>query len=147
MEDDFYWLYPKFGTGLTVFSPLKQGILTGKYNGVEAPPPGSRLAEATDKYTKIFASTFGNETWERELKQVDALKPIAEEIGATLAQLALAWVLSNPNVSSLITGASRVEQVHQNIQALSFVEKLTPNILKKIDDALGNKPAVPPLRF
>ncbi|TVY30705.1 putative voltage-gated potassium channel subunit beta [Lachnellula hyalina] len=147
VEDDFRWLYGKFGTGLTVFSPLKQGILTGKYNGVETPPPGSRLAEATDKYTKSFAATFGNETWQRELKQVEALKPIAEEIGATLSQLALAWVLSNPNVSSLITGASRVEQVHQNIQALGFVEKLTAEVLEKIDKALGNKPVVPPLRF
>ena len=147
VEDEYQWLYPKYGTGLTVWSPLKQGILTGKYNDVKEPPPGSRLAEAQDPFTKSVAATFGDETWQKELKQVAALKPIAEGIGATQAQLALAWVLKNPNVSSLITGASRPEQVLENLQALNFVEKLTPEILDKIDSVLGNKPPLQPLRY
>lgn len=147
VEDDYRWLYPKFGTGLTVWSPLKQGILTGKYNYVKDPPPGSRIAEAQDKFTKSVAATWGNEAWQKDLKQVAALKPIAEEIGATQAQLALAWVLRNPNVCSLITGASRPEQVQENLQALNFVDKSTPEILEKIDAVLGNKPAAQPLRF
>lgn len=147
VEDDYRWLYPKFGTGLTVWSPLKQGILTGKYNDVKDPPPGSRIAEAQDKFTKSVAATWGNEAWQKDLKQVAALKPIAEEIGATQAQLALAWVLRNPNVCSLITGASRPEQVQENLQALNFVDKSTPEILEKIDAVLGNKPAAQPLRF
>lgn len=147
VEDEYRWLYPKYGTGLTIWSPLKQGILTGKYNDVDAPPPGSRLAEAQDKFSQQFAKTFGNETWQKELKQVKALTPIADDLGVTLAQLALAWTLHNPNVSSVITGASNVGQVEENLKALEVVKKLTPEIIDRIDEALGNKPATQPLRF
>ncbi|KAJ9262277.1 hypothetical protein DTO195F2_3664 [Paecilomyces variotii] len=147
VEKEYRWLYEAHGLGLTVWSPLKQGILTGKYNDVDAPPPGSRLAEAQDNYTVNFRKTFGNETWKAQLAQVAALKPIAEELDVTLAQLSLAWALTNKNVSSLITGASKPEQIRENVRAFAVVEKLTPEIIEKIEKAVGNKPAVEPTRF
>jgi len=74
------------------------------------------------------------------LQKVDDLKPISSELGCTLPQLALAWCLKNPNVSTVITGASKKEQVHENMKSLQFVSKLTPEILQKIDTILGTKP-------
>jgi len=147
VEDEFRWLYEKYGTGLTVFSPLKQGILTGKYNGHQKPPQGSRLAEAKDKYTVNYSQTFGDETWQHELGQVEKLKPVAEELGVSLAQLSLAWVLKNPNVSSVITGASKPEQVTENLKALELSKTLTTETLEKIDKILGNSFEIPPRRF
>ena len=74
------------------------------------------------------------------------MRSIAADIGATQGQLALAWVLKIENVSSAITGASRVEQVNENVESLAFIKKLTPEILQRIDEALGNKPPTQPLR-
>jgi len=74
------------------------------------------------------------------LQKVDELKPIATEVGCTLSQLALAWCLKNPNVSTVITGASKKEQVHENMKSLNFVSKLNPEVLQKIETILGNKP-------
>jgi aryl-alcohol dehydrogenase-like predicted oxidoreductase len=147
VEEEFRWLYEKYGLGLTVFSPLKQGILTGKYNGQDSPPPDSRLSQAKDKYTVAYSKTFGNETWKDELEHVEKLKPIAEELGASLAQLSLAWVLKNSNVSSVITGASRPEQIQENLQAIALADRLTPEILRKIDQLLGNAFNPPPRRY
>jgi aryl-alcohol dehydrogenase-like predicted oxidoreductase len=147
VENEFRWLYEKYGLGLTVFSPLKQGILTGKYNGQSQPPSDSRLATAKDKYTVAYSQTFGNETWQRELELVEKLKPVAEELGVSLAQLALAWVLKNANVSSVIIGASSPAQVDENVAALEVVKKLSDDHLKKIDEVLGNSFENPPRRF
>jgi len=148
VEKEYRWLYAEHGLGLTVWSPLKGGILTGKYNDVEAPPPGSRLVEGDGKlaYVTNFAKTWGNETWNQNLAVVAKLKPIAEELNVTLAQLALAWALKNPNVSSLITGASRPEQVYENVKAVEVVKRLTPEIIERIEAAAGNKPSEDPLR-
>jgi aryl-alcohol dehydrogenase-like predicted oxidoreductase len=74
---------------------------------------------------------------QERLAKVAALEPVAKEIGATLSQLALAWCLKNPFVSTVITGASRVEQVHENMKSAEFVEKLTPEIMDKIDAVFG----------
>ncbi|CDM29384.1 hypothetical protein DTO013E5_5269 [Penicillium roqueforti] len=147
VEKEYRWLYEAHGLGLTVWSPLKGGVLTGKYNDVAAPPAGSRLAESEDKYVQGLRKTVGDDTWQRQLDQVAALKPIAEELGVTTAQLALAWVLKNPNISSMITGASRPQQVLENIRALEVVEKLTDEVIEKIEIAVGNKPAVEVRRF
>ncbi|KGO68905.1 Potassium channel, voltage-dependent, beta subunit, KCNAB-like protein [Penicillium italicum] len=147
VEKEYRWLYEAHGLGLTVFSPLKGGILTGKYNDVEAPPAGSRLAESEDRYVKGLRKTVGDETWKRQLDQVAALKPIAEELGVSTGQLALAWILKNPNISSMITGASRPQQVVENIRALDVVDKLTDEVIEKIEVAVGNKPAVEVRRF
>ncbi|KAJ5794977.1 Potassium channel voltage-dependent beta subunit KCNAB-like protein [Penicillium paradoxum] len=147
VEKEYRWLYETHGLGLTVFSPLKGGVLTGKYNDVAAPPAGSRLAESEDGYVKSLRKTVGDETWQRQLEQVAALKPVAEELGVSTAQLALAWILKNPNISSMITGASRPQQVLDNIRALEVVEMLTEEVVEKIEVAVGNKPAVENRRF
>jgi aryl-alcohol dehydrogenase-like predicted oxidoreductase len=147
VEDEFRWLYEKYHLGLTVYSPLKQGILSGKYNGQDVPPPESRLSQAKDKYSTAYKKTFGDATWKEELAQVEKLKPIAGRLGTTLAQLALAWVLKNPNVTSVITGASRPEQIEENVKALALSKRLTQDTLQEIDDVLGNSIALPPRRF
>jgi aryl-alcohol dehydrogenase-like predicted oxidoreductase len=74
------------------------------------------------------------------IEKVRKLRPIADELDCSLAQLALAWCLKNPHVSTVITGASRVSQVHENMQALDVVEKLTPDMMERIEGILGNKP-------
>lgn len=147
VEKEYRWLYEAHGLGLTVWSPLKGGVLTGKYNHAAAPPAGSRLAESEDNYVKGLRKTVGDKTWQRQLEQVAALEPIAKELGVSTAQLALAWILKNPNISSMITGASRPQQVLDNIRALDVVEKLTDEVVEKIEAAVGNKPAVEARRF
>jgi aryl-alcohol dehydrogenase-like predicted oxidoreductase len=146
VEREYRWLYAAHGLGLTVFSPLRQGILTGKYNNMTAPPPGSRLAESQNSETVKLRKTYGGDAWQKEIATVEALNPIAKELNVSLAQLALAWVLKNPNVSTLIIGASRPAQIWENVQALAVVDKLTPEIIEKIESAVNNKPEVEPLR-
>jgi len=118
------------GLGQIVWSPIAQGVLTGKYRPGEQPPPGSR---ATDEKGAAFIAKFmTNEVLER----VQRLRPIAQEAGLTMAQLAVAWVLQNPDVSSAIIGASRPEQVRENVKAAGV--RLDPEILRRIDEVLGD---------
>jgi len=117
------------GIGLVTWSPLASGILTGKYN--DGIPAGSRL----DRHTWLRQYL----TPER-IEAVRQLTEVARELGATTAQLALAWLLRLPEVSSVITGASRVEQVRENLKALDLKPKLTPDVLERIEAILGNKP-------
>ena len=147
VEKEYRWLYEAHGLGLTIFSPLKGGVLTGKYNGTTEPPAGSRLAESEDGYIKGLRKTVGDDTWTKQLKQVEALKPIADELGISTAQLSLAWILKNPNISSMITGASRPEQVRDNLRALAVAEKLTDEVIEKIEAAINTKPGVEIRRF
>lgn len=147
VEKEYRWLYEAHGLGLTIFSPLKGGVLTGKYNGTEAPPPGSRLAESEDGYVKQLRTTVGDEVWRRQLEQTAALKPVADELGVSTAALALAWILKNPNISSMITGASRPDQVRENVRALALVERLTDEVMEKIEKAMGNRPVEEVRRF
>jgi aryl-alcohol dehydrogenase-like predicted oxidoreductase len=117
------------GISQIVWSPIAQGVLTGKYLPGQPPPAGSR---ATDEQGGKFVSRF----LEREglLEAVQQLKPIAEEVGLSLAQLAIAWVLQNQNVASAIIGATRPEQVAENVKATG--RKLDADVLKKIDEVL-----------
>ena len=145
VEGEYANLYREVGLGLTVFSPMKQGILSGKYkNGI---PDDSRFAQTQVEFIKGYWKRTGKETWEATVERVNKLEPIAAKLGIKLSILALAWVLSNPNVSSAITGASSPAQVVENVQAVAAYKKLTPEILKEIDDVLNNKPPVLPLRF
>lgn len=147
VEKEYRWLYEAHGLGLTVFSPLKGGVLTGKYNGTTEPPAGSRLAQSDDGYIKGLRKTVGDDAWVKQLKQVEALKPIADELGISTAQLSLAWILKNPNISSMITGASRPEQVRDNVRALAVAEKLTDEVIEKIEAAIDTKPGEEIRRF
>jgi aryl-alcohol dehydrogenase-like predicted oxidoreductase len=120
----------ELGIGQVVFSPIAQGVLTGKYLPGQQPPEGSRATD--DKGGANFVKRFLTDD---VLTRVQELKPIADEVGLSLAQLAVAWVLQNPNVSSAITGASRPEQVTENVKASGV--KLEDGLLKRIDETLG----------
>ena len=119
------------GMSQLVFSPIGQGVLTGKYEPGAAPPAGSR---ATDE--KGGARFIGQMLTDEVLTRVQALKPIADDCGLSMAQLAVAWVLQNPNVSAAIIGASRPEQVVENVKASGV--RLEPAVLARIDEALGD---------
>ncbi|MCE9673280.1 aldo/keto reductase family protein [Myxococcus stipitatus] len=117
------------GLGQIVWSPMAMGVLTGKYLPGQPPPAGSR---ATDPNGSRFIARFMKED---VLARVQRLKPLAQEAGLTMAQLAVAWVLQNQAVSSAIIGASRPEQVHDTVKAAGV--KLSPDLLRRIDDVLG----------
>lgn len=126
---EYVRVYKEYGYGSTIWSPLASGLLTGKYqHGI---PQGSR--GALSGYEWLRESLTDAE----KLAKVAALEPIAQEMGATLAQFSLAWCLQNPYVSTVITGASRVEQVHENMKALQFVDKFTPDVMARIDEVFG----------
>jgi aryl-alcohol dehydrogenase-like predicted oxidoreductase len=119
----------ELGIGQVVFSPMAQGVLSGKYLPGQAPPPGSRATD--DKSGAFFIKRFMNDD---VLSRVQQLRPIAERAGLTMAQLALAWVLQNPNVSSAIVGATRPEQLTDNVKASGV--RLDAELLKAIDEAI-----------
>ncbi|MCW2887041.1 MAG: aldo/keto reductase [Streptosporangiaceae bacterium] len=127
IESEIVPLCEREGIGQVVWSPIAQGVLTGKYQPGAAPPPGSR---ATDEASGAdFIKSLLNDDI---LTRVQQLRPIAQELGLTMAQLAVAWVLQNPNVSAAIIGASRPEQVRDNVKAAGV--KLDAEILKRIDE-------------
>ena len=129
VEQEYARLYEDLGIGLTTWSPLKSGLLTGKYAG--GVPDGSRGALAGYEWLRDSLTDADANA------KVAALGPIAEELDATIAQLAIAWCAANPEVSTVITGASRVDQVEQNFGALPVIERLTPDVLARIDEAMG----------
>jgi voltage-dependent potassium channel beta subunit len=139
IERHYAHLYQEIGLGTTIWSPLDSGILTGKYN--QGIPKESRLdLDGYDWLREGYQSLEGKE----KLDKVGRLMPIAEELGCTMAQLALAWCLVNPNVSTVITGASRPEQVVENMASLEVVPKLNDKILERIEEILDNKPKPEP---
>ena len=129
VERDYARLYEDIGLGLTTWSPLASGLLTGKYrNGI---PEGSRASLRGYEWLRdAVTSNAANEA-------VGKLETIAKELGCTVGQLALAWCASNPHVSTVITGASRIEQVRENIAALDVLPLLTQDVLARIDQAIG----------
>jgi aryl-alcohol dehydrogenase-like predicted oxidoreductase len=131
-EAEVFPLCAKEGIGQVVWSPLAQGVLTGKYLPGQAPPADSRAASS-----RMGAFLQGRLETD-VLEGVQRLKPIAAELGLTLSQLALAWVLRRPEVSSAIVGATRPEQVEENAKASGV--KLDPVILSRIDEALAGSP-------
>ena len=139
VEREYARLYREIGLGTTIWSPLASGMLTGKYNnGI---PEGSRMAlEGYEWLRKRLNSEKGKE----QIAKVRQLTTIADELGCSTAQLALAWCLKNPNVSTVITGASRSSQVQENMKALEVSNQLTPEVLEQIENVLNNKPAPEP---
>jgi aryl-alcohol dehydrogenase-like predicted oxidoreductase len=146
MESDYVGLFELYGMGTTIFSPLKTGILTGKYN--DGIPSDSRLSHADkDPFIKQMNERYGDESWRKELEIVKNLAPIAKKLGISQSTLAYAWVLKNKNVSTAITGASRPEQVYESVKALDVYKKLTDEIMEEIEKVLGNKPKEMTRRF
>ncbi len=125
-SEGYHQVYEDQGYGSTTWSPLASGTLTGKYQ--DGVPEGSRgslesLAWLRDQITD-----------RDRLAKVAALQPLAQQMGASLAQFSIAWCLQNPWVSTVITGASRVEQVHENMKAVNFVDSFTPEVMAAIDE-------------
>jgi len=125
LEGDYVRFYKEYGYGTTTWSPLASGLLSGKYQ--KGIPKDSRGA------LKGYDWLKDDLTDHAKLAKVAALEPVAKELGCTLSQLALAWCLKNPFVSTVITGATRVEQVHENMKAAEFVPKITQEIMERID--------------
>jgi voltage-dependent potassium channel beta subunit len=128
VEVEYAPLYERIGLGTTVWSPLAQGLLTGKYN--DGVPDGSR---ATNPKTKHFMDSWlAGEKGERNVAIVKNVAALASKLGVSTANLALAWCLKNPHVSTAITGATRTEHVVENVKAGPAAEKLTPEIMHRI---------------
>jgi len=135
VDYDFVNLYEKYNYGLTTWSPLASGVLTGKYNnGI---PEGSRLS--LPQYKAMLSNGL-----EEKVEKAKQLEEVAKEIGATLAQFSIAWVAANKNVSTVILGATSIEQLDENLKAMEFIDKITPEIREKVDAIVQYKPRVLP---
>ncbi|MDT8324028.1 MAG: aldo/keto reductase [Bacteroidota bacterium] len=135
VEVEYERLYSDIGLGTTIWSPLASGLLTGKYN--DGVPEGSRLSLPEYEWLRKRLMGAG---WDEKLATVRKLQEIADELGGTLPQLALAWCLMNPDVSTVITGASRPEQVRENMKALDMAVKLDDDVMLRIEEVLANEP-------
>ncbi len=134
VESEYKRLYSQMGLGITTWSTLASGLLTGKYN--DGVPEGSRLSLPGYEWLRktILEDNGAN------IAKVRKLGELAAEAGIPLPNMAIAWALKNPDVSTVIMGASKVEQIEANIKSLSYLAQLTPEIMQKIEEILDNKP-------
>jgi voltage-dependent potassium channel beta subunit len=134
VEADYSEIYKNVGLGTTIWSPLAAGLLSGKYN--DGIPKGSRFALAGFDWLK--------ERWvsDDKLKKVQKLGDIAKKLNVSLAEMSIAWCLKNPNVSTAILGATKKEQIVQNLKALDAVPLLTADVIEKIEKVMSNKPTI-----
>ncbi|HZD10913.1 MAG TPA: aldo/keto reductase [Candidatus Binatia bacterium] len=138
VEVEYHPLYARYGLGTTIWSPLASGFLTGKYNnGI---PEDSRVN--LDGY-EWLRKRLTSEEGQRMLQKVGELADVARDLDTTMPRLAIAWCLLNPNVSTVITGASKVSQIHDNMQSVETLAKLTPEVQERIEGILDNKPELP----
>lgn len=137
VEREYAPLYADYGLGTTIWSPLASGILTGKYGqGIK---DGRLSLPGYEWLRKRYETPEGRS----RIEKVEQLRPIAKDLDCTLAQLALAWAVANPNVSTVITGASRPQQVTENMKALEVAKQLTSDVMERIETVLANKPSEP----
>ena len=137
VEVEYAPLYHDCGLGTTIWSPLASGVLTGKYG------KGITDGRLTLPGYEWLRKHYETEEGRQRIATVEKLRPIAEGLGATLAQLAIAWTLKNPDVSTVITGASKPEQVEENLKALELSRKLDDSTLAAIEEVLQNRPEQP----
>ena len=136
-EVEYDRLYQDFGLGTTIWSPLSSGVLTGKYGkGISA---GRLILPGYEWLRERWESDDGR----KKIETVEKLRPVADGLGVTLAQLALAWVLKNPRVSTCITGASKTSQITENLKAMDILPKLTDSVMEEIENILENRPEFP----
>ena len=121
VEVDFLPLYERYGMGTTIWSPLESGILTGKYN--QGITEGSRFANHPELSSRLT---------QEKIEKVNALQAVSNKLGCKLSQLAIAWCLKNPHVSTVITGATSSDQILENMHSLSVKQLLTEDVLKEI---------------
>jgi len=131
-EKEYFRLFADYGYGSTIWSPLATGLLTGKYN--DGIPAGSRLALEGYEWLRDRVSKTD------KFEVIRKLGSLANELGITQSQLAIAWTLKNPNVSTSITGASKVSQVNENMKASEVADLLTEEVMKRIEEILENRP-------
>ena len=132
-EQEYDILFHKLGLGTTTWSPLKSGMLTGKYRDGTF-PEGSRASLPGMEWLKEMFSDS------RRVQAVENLAQIADDLGVSLAQMSIAWILKNPNVSTVITGASKMSQLEENFKALDVVTMLSDDVMTRIEEALVNYP-------
>lgn len=140
-EVEYAQLFKQFEYGSTIWSPLSSGLLTGKYN--EGIPTGSRFDTNKSDFSSAIEGLKSPEG-KAKIEKVKKLTAIAEKLGGTTTHLALAWAAKNENVSTVILGATKPEQIHDNCKALSILAKLTPEHMEEIEKVLDNKPTHPP---
>lgn len=129
VEREYARLYDDWGLGLTTWSPLASGLLTGKY--ADGIPDGSRAALPGYEWLRDYVTDA------KKNAQVKELTVVAERLGVTTSQLAIAWCAANPRVSTVITGASNVDQVHENLAALDALDQLTPEVMAEIGEIVS----------
>jgi aryl-alcohol dehydrogenase-like predicted oxidoreductase len=135
LENEFLGIFNSVGMGTTIWSPLASGLLTGKYNnGI---PEGSRLALEGFDWLKDQLMV------DEKLASVRQLETVAKELGTPMSTMAIAWCVKNPNVTTAILGATKKEQLLENLKALEVLPKLTPEVMQRIDDIMQTKPKVP----
>lgn len=137
-ELEYRNLYRNFGYGTTIWSPLASGMLTGKYNNGMPADTRANLPELNWLKEKFEGSEGAN-----MVKKVQELQKVADELGTSLPKLAIAWCLKNPNVSTVILGATKVHQLEENLAAAEVVEKLTEEVMTRIEGIVNNKPKFP----
>ena len=129
VDDEFMPIYDQYGLGIMCYSPLAGGVLTGKYSAL-----ASEGADANSRF-----NARGNLPTEK-IETADKLRPFCEALGCEMAPLALAWALANPHISTLIAGATKLSQFESNMKCFDVLPKLTPEVMAKIDEAIGTKP-------
>ncbi|MCB0651905.1 MAG: aldo/keto reductase [Saprospiraceae bacterium] len=136
VEVEYSQIFKTVGLGTTIWSPLASGVLTDKY--LDGFPKDTRLGMEGLEWLKDNALT------ESRIEKARSLNGLAKELGTKLPQLALAWCLKNPDVSTVILGASKVHHLEENLKALEVVDKITPEVAQQIEVILDNKPVAPP---
>ncbi len=135
VEVEFAQIYKTVGLGTTIWSPLASGVLTGKYNTGKEGETRLKRAELSWLSDRLLV--------EQTLKKVEKLREFAERLDMSLTHLSLAWCLKNPNVSTVILGASKEEQLRENLEVLDHKQKLTDEAMEELEELLGNKPQHP----
>ena len=138
VEREYHRLYSEIGMGTTIWSPLASGVLTGKY--ADGVPDGSRMALPDYEWLRERMET---EEGRAKIAKAGELQSVANDLGISMAQLAIAWCLKNPNVSSVILGASNVEQLEQNLASADKLDLLTDEVLERVETILDNRPELP----
>jgi voltage-dependent potassium channel beta subunit len=135
MENEYKMIFKTVGMGTTIWSPLASGLLSGKYN--DGIPDDSRFA--------IEGFDWLKDRWMKEnfIEKIKKLAVLAKELNISMPQLSIAWCMKNPDVSTVILGATKKEQLNENLQSLEAVKKLTDDVMKKIDDIVQTKPVLP----
>jgi voltage-dependent potassium channel beta subunit len=138
VEREYDRLYSEVGLGTTIWSPLASGILTGKYR--DGVPEGSRMSLPDYRWLRERVESPQGQA---NVRKAIELEDVARELGIPLAQMAIAWCLNNPHVSTVILGASNARQLAQNLASLDQVPRMTDDVLEKIEAVLGNRPELP----